>query len=472
MGAIGLLALVVGRSRIATAALAAAVAGSLLVDPALAVDAGFLLSVLATGALVLVAPGWRDRLRNAGVPSGFAEALAVPAAAQVVCAPVIVALSGRVSLVALPANVLAAPAVAPATVLGVAAAAISPVWSTGAEALAWLGSWPARWLVLVAQLGARVPSGSFGWIAGWPGALSLAALCAGIWLGLRHRASRSLVLVVLLAAAAGAAPVRLLAGGWPPAGAVLVVCDVGQGDAIVLPDGDGHAVMVDTGPDPVPVDGCLRGLGVVTLDVVIISHFHADHIDGLAGVLRGRNVAGVVVPTLGEPVGGGEQVRRTAQQASVPVVEVGAGWTLRDDDIELRAIGPTRRLTSTHSDPNNNSLVLLARVRGISILLPGDAEVEEQQVLLRELDADALRVDVLKVAHHGSSYQDEQFVDATRARVALVSVGAGNPYGHPSEALLRHLSDTGMRVLRTDRDGDLAVVITADGLGVVAHPPA
>jgi competence protein ComEC len=81
-------------------------------------------------------------------------------------------------------------------------------------------------------------------------------------------------------------------------------------------------------------------------------------------------------------------------------------------------------------------------------------------------------VDVLKVAHHGSSYQDEQFVDATRARVALVSVGAGNPYGHPSEALLRHLSDTGMRVLRTDRDGDLAVVITADGLGVVAHPPA
>jgi competence protein ComEC len=470
MGAVGLLALVVGRTRVVTAALATAVVGSLLADPALAVSAGFALSVFATGALVLVAPGWRDRLRAAGVPPGLAEALAVPAAAQVACAPVIVALSGQVSLVALPANLLATPAVVPVTVLGVAAAVLSPLWPTGAAALAWLGSWPARWLVLVAHTGAEVPGGSVGWAGGWTGALTLALAGGGFWLALRHPVSRRIAVVVVLAALAGAAPVRWLAGGWPPAGAVVVACDVGQGDALVLPDADGSAVVVDTGPDPTLVDGCLRRLGIRTIDIVLLSHFHADHIDGLQGVLRGRAVGGVVVPSFGEPASGEARVLDAALAASVPVVEVGSGWTWHDGGIELTVLGPTRRITGSRSDPNNNSLVLLARVRGVSILLPGDSEVEEQQELLRDAGPGVLRVDILKVAHHGSSYQDIEFIDATRARVALVSVGAGNAYGHPYPPLLQRLEDAGMRVLRTDEDGDIGVVLTSDGLGVVARP--
>src|SRR4029078_8778689 len=125
-------------------------AGVLLIDPGLAADAGFALSVLATGGLILLAPGWRDALIRCRIPVPVAEALAVPAAAQVACAPVIAGLSGSVSLVAVPANLLAAPAVAPATVRGVAAALLSPLWPAGAAFTAWLGSWPARWLVLIA----------------------------------------------------------------------------------------------------------------------------------------------------------------------------------------------------------------------------------------------------------------------------------------------------------------------------------
>jgi competence protein ComEC len=361
MGLIALLALATGRARVATSALAAAAIGGLLLDPALAASPGFALSVLATGALVLLAPGWRDRLRERGVPPGLAEALAVPAAAQVACAPVIVALSGEVSLVAVPANLLAGPAVPPATVLGVGAAVVSPVWPDGAGALAWLASWPARWLVLVAHTGARLPGATVPWAMGWVGALLLALAVGAIWFAARHPASRRVVLVVLLGLVAGAAPVRWLAPGWPPTGVVMVACDVGQGDAIVLPTSPDAAVVVDAGPDPVTVNACLRRLGITAVELVALSHFHADHIDGLAGVLRGRRVGGIATPTFGEPRPGQAQVRAAAADASVSVLEVGPGWTYRQGDVELSVLGPSRAITGSRSDPNNNSLILHAQ---------------------------------------------------------------------------------------------------------------
>src|SRR5205085_10438516 len=134
-----------------------------LVDPELAGDVGFALSVLATGGLLLLAPPWRDALCRRGWPRAAAEALVVPAAAQVACGPVVTALSSGVSLVAIPANPLVVPLIAPATLCGVTAAVISPVWPAGAEFAAWLGHWPTRWLVLVATYGARVPAGTVPW---------------------------------------------------------------------------------------------------------------------------------------------------------------------------------------------------------------------------------------------------------------------------------------------------------------------
>jgi competence protein ComEC len=354
------------------------------------------------------------------------------------------------------------------TVLGVAAAAVSPVWPAAAGVLAWVAGWPAWWLVLVAHAGASVPVASLDWLSGWRGALSLAAVIAGAWLAARHPRARVVALVLVLAAGAGALPIRWLPGGWPPTGAVVVACDVGQGDAIVLLDADGSAVVVDAGPDPEPVDACLRRLGVSTVDVVVISHFHADHIGGLDGVLAGRAVGAIVVPTFDEPDFGEALVRATARARTVPVVEVGAGWSFHDGEVELIALAPDRPLVGTRSDPNNNSLVLLARARGIAILLLGDAEVEQQVALLRDAGPSDLRVEILKVAHHGSSYQDMDLIAATGARVALVSAGAGNSYGHPHPALLGSLAQAGMTVLRTDENGDVAVVLTTEGLGVVA----
>lgn len=467
MGAIGLIALAAGRPRAAVPALGAALTVLVVVDPELAGDAGFALSVLATGGLLLLAPRWRDALCRRRVPAPVAEALAIPAAAQLACAPVVAGLSGTISLVAVPANLLAVPAVAPATVLGVAAAAVSPLWPTGAEALAWLGHWPAWWLVLVARHGARLPAGTLPWLGGVAGALLLGALTVALLVAARHPVVRRLVAVVAAAVVLGALPVRLVATGWPPSGWVVAVCAVGQGDSVVLPVGAGQAVVVDAGPTPAAVDRCLRRLGVRAVPLLVISHFHVDHTGGLDGVFRDRRVGAVVIPQWPEPDESRAAVHRTAAAHGVSVHAIGTGWAYSAGAVRLTLLGPPYPLRGTRSDPNNNSVVLRAEVSGTTILLTGDAEIEEQRALLERTPAGLLRAEVVKVAHHGSAYQEPAFLDAVRPAVALVPVGADNDYGHPSPAVLARLVRSGARVLRTDLDGDLAVV-RADGRLAVA----
>jgi competence protein ComEC len=470
MGGVALLALASGRSRAALPALGTAVAVLVVIDPELAGAPGFALSALATAGLLLLAPGWRDGLRRRGVPSGLAEALAVPAAAQAACAPVVAALSAAVSLVAMPANLLAVPAVAPATVFGVAAAVISPVWPAGAGFLAWLASWPARWLVAVARHGADVPSGALPWPGGAPGGVLLGALLVAVLVAVRWPVVRRLTVVVALAAVVSALPVRLLATGWPPPGWLAVACDVGQGDALVLAAGGHSGVVVDAGPEPAAVDRCLRRLDVTAVPLVIVSHFHVDHVGGIAGVLRGRTVGAVVTTDHPEPAAGRAAVTSAAAAAGVPVAAAGAGWVAVVGPLRFSALAAAEPLRGTSSDPNNNSLVVHVRAGQITFLLAGDAETEQQHALLTRYGAGALRADVVKVPHHGSALQDRDFLAALSARAALVSVGTGNAYGHPNPAVLARFAGAGARVMRTDRDGDVAVVIDDGGrLAVVAR---
>jgi len=120
---------------------------------------------------------------------------------------------------------------------------------------------------------------------------------------------------------------------------------------------------------------------------------------------------------------------------------------------------------ATGTEINNGSLVLRATTRSGRMLLTGDVELAAQADLL-DSHVD-LRADILKVPHHGSRYTAPEFLDAVRPRVALISVGAGNRYGHPSIGTINYLSREGARVLRTDQDGDSAVVGDSGGLAVV-----
>src|SRR5205814_7595929 len=193
---------------------------------------------------------------------------------------------------------------------------------------------------------------------------------------------------------------------WPPGPALSVVCDVGQGDAIVVPVEPGRAVVVDAGPEPAATDRCLGDLGIREVPLLVLSHFHADHVGGIAGVFRGRRVAQLLTSALPEPVEGRKVALAAAAAAGTRVTVPDAGWTWEYGPVRITVLGPIRPIAGTTSDPNNNSLVLRIDVAGRRILLAGDAMVEEQADLLAALGAEALRADVLKVAHHGSAYQD------------------------------------------------------------------
>ncbi|MGI5131734.1 DNA internalization-related competence protein ComEC/Rec2 [Pseudonocardia sp. CA-107938] len=477
MAGVVLLALGLGRARAAMPALAVAVLVLVMSDPALAVDAGFALSITATAALVLVAPGWAEALRRRRVPAPLAEAIAVAAAACVATAPLMAGLSGTVNPASVVANLLVAPAVPIATVLGVLAALVSPVAPVVAQVGAWLAGPAIEWMIVVADRTAALDGFAVGWPGGTGGAVLLAALLlVVVWLA-RLRRVRVLLVAVVLGAALVLVPTRFVPVGWPPTGWSMVACDVGQGDALVLATGEpGWAVLVDAGPDEGLVDACLSRLGVQALALVVLTHLHADHVGGLAGAVRDRPVGAVAVGPGREPFWTLRAAARTAAAAEAPFAELRPGQRLAWPALVLDVLGPRHPAAVVDPDDgtavNDTSVVMRASTPAGTVLLTGDAELAGQADLIRSgVD---LHADVLKLPHHGSRSTGMPFLQAVRPRAVLVSVGAGNSYGHPNRALLAGLEQAGATVRRTDVSGDTAVVagdLGGDGsrLGLVSR---
>ncbi|WND40412.1 ComEC/Rec2 family competence protein [Streptomyces sp. BB1-1-1] len=487
-GAVALLALATGRRRSLLPALATAVLLLVLYDPELARSYGYLLSVLATGALLTLAPRWSAALRRRRVPPRLAEALAAAGAAQALCAPVVAVLSARVSLVGVPCNLLVEFAVAPATVLGFAALATAPVAMPVAEGLAWCGGWPAEWIAGIARTGAALPGAGVDWPGSWAGAALLALVTVGVLLVgrrlPRHPWWCGVCAVLLVLAVVRPPPLARVITGWPPPGWRMVMCDVGQGDAMVLAAGEGAGVVVDTGPDPALVDHCLRSLGITRVPLVVLTHFHADHVAGLPGVLRGRSVGAIETTALEEPADQAESVRRQAAARRIPLRHASAGEERRSGPLSWQVVWPPPPqpkgppptpptttaapvIPTSTEGPNDASVTLLVRTAGLRLLLLGDLEPPAQRELARSPAGAALEgVDVLKVAHHGSAHQDAGLIRKVAPRLALISCGEDNTYGHPAPGTVEALRAQGATVLRTDRDGALAVAGTGRALRV------
>ncbi|KUL42973.1 ComEC/Rec2 family competence protein [Streptomyces regalis] len=470
-GAVALLALATGRRRSLIPALATAVLLLVLYDPWLARSYGFLLSVLATGALLTLAPRWSAALQRRRVPPRLAEALAAAAAAQALCAPVVAVLSARVSLVAVPCNLLAEFAIAPATVLGFAALATAPLAMPLAKALAWCASWPTGWIADVARTGAALPGAGVDWPGSWTGAALLALATVVVLLVgrrlLRHPWWCAVCGALLLLVVLQPPPLTRVVTGWPPPGWRFAMCDVGQGDATVLAAGAGTGVVVDAGPDPELVDRCLRTLGITRIPLVVLTHFHADHVAGLPGVLRGRAVGAIETTGHEEPVDQVAFVRREAAARRIPVTRAAAGEERRTGALSWQVLWPSPHPAMAPDGPNDASVTLLVRSAGLRLLLLGDLEPPAQRALLRSPSGPLLDgVDVLKVAHHGSAYQDHELIRRAAPRLALISCGEDNPYGHPAPSTVAALRGQGAVVLRTDEDGALAVAGTGAELRV------
>lgn len=456
MGLVGLAAVGWGgRGRQGLRYLGVAILVLMLVDPWLSRSVGFALSGVASFGLLWWAGRWTDLLAR-WLPRVVAEAVAVPLAAQLATEPIVVALSGRVSVVGLLANALAGPLVGPATVLGFLAAGLSVVWLPAASACAWLAGWCAQGLCWIARLGDALPGAAIPWPA-TPVAVALVALAclcvAALAPVVLARRWLSLGVAAVLVATLVRTPTP---PGWPPPDWLVVSCDVGQGDATLVRAGPGAAVLIDAGPDARALERCLAQVGVRSVPLVVLTHLHADHVSGLPAV-AGRRPGLVVTSAVTSPAYGEGIVR--ALGVPRQVAHPGQVWQAGEARVQVLAAPALAADAGAgegeSSGENDASLVLRVSVGGVSALLLGDTEAGGQARLVG-LGADA-DVEVLLVPHHGSSRQSPEFLASTSPQVALVSVGAHNDYGHPTAKTLRLVAGLGARIVRTDEHGSIAV---------------
>lgn len=445
MASIALLGLATGRRAGALALLALAVLVVLLVQPHLATSAGFALSALATCGLVVHAPPIAHVLARV-LPRPLALLIAVPAAAQLWCLPVLVMLDARVSLVALLANLLAGPAAPVATIAGLAVCLTAPLAHGVAVALAWIAWLPAAWIGAVARVSQAMPAAQ----APWPelpwGAALAAVVVAVVVAG--HVRGR-MIAGIAAAAVVGAAAVAV--AGWPALRLAalgdwrIAQCDVGQGSATVARAG-GAVVLVDTGPDPAALSGCLGALGVARVDLLVLTHFDADHAGGSSAV-AGR---------VGTLVHGPQDDRSAATVAALVASGAEAMQAARGDawqvgDVRVEALWPAGAL-----EPGNDASVAVAvdlPGDSLELLVLGDLGAGAQARLLR---AGVPAASVVVVSHHGSSDQLATLYRRVGASVGLVGVGP-NDYGHPTDAALRLVRESGGVPLRTDELGTIAL---------------
>ncbi len=483
MGAVALLAFGIGGRRQGAPALLASVIVLLVLVPAFALSIGFALSVAATAALVVLAAPLTERLRRWPItrscPEPVLVAMAAATAAHLATLPLSVLMGNGASLVAIPANLAVTPLVPPATVLGLVAALVVVALPAVATALVLVAAPQTAGIAWVARRASgsphavlAVPAG-----AGWAVA-TLTVLVAGgaVVVGLtRWSRGRPPVARWRLVAPAAAlaltvtAVLRIVDQRWPPPDWVVLACDVGQGDALLVRSaGSSRALLVDTGPDPQALTRCLADAGRQRV-VVVLTHLHADHIDGLAVALATGRVEALFVPQLAVPQGVLAQVRREAAAHRVPLRTLAAGDRLSPaPGVEATVLWPARRIAQ---DPENNgSVVLVTEVtvqgasRPLRVLLTGDIEEAAQARLMADPSPHA---DVVKVPHHGSAYQHPDFATWAGAQVALVTVGADNSYGHPAARTLDRYRDAGARVGRTDQQGALAISVR-DGRPVLS----
>lgn len=495
MALVVLLARLTGRGARAASALAAAVVLLLVVDPSFAADTGFQLSVAATAGLLRWATPASEllfRWTGGRLPGWLTETLGVSLAAQLATLPIVVAAFDRISLVAPLANLVVVPCVPVAMALGAVALVGGLLGGVGIPVLATAAGLPA-WLVLrliveTAHGAAGLPMASLAvpepldHMAGLVAAVAVVGLArrggrrnaAGQPSGRRSgsRAGPSQHRRVVAALLAIPVVAIVLGAAYRPAGdPTLVVFDVGQGDAILVEGGRGARLLVDGGPDPGRLLRLLDGRLPPwdrRIDVVVASHPHEDHVAGLPTLLaryrvglvltNGMRGPGPAATTLAQLLGGDRRARTLA-----------AGDHLSLDTVELVTLWPPpgsvpAMAPDSGSAINDASIVLLGTVAGHRFLLPGDAEEGVDPLLLaRGLP----RLDVLKVAHHGSrTATTAALLEATRPSVAVVSVGAENPYGHPAPETLARLRAVGALVLRTDEAGSVEVVFRPRGIEV------
>ena len=460
MAGVAMLSVLLGRPSAGAGMLALCAAGILIADPWLASTPGFALSVVASGALIMLAPPLARGMRR-WMPRIVALAVAVPLAAQLACGPIIALFAEQQSLIGVAANMIADPAAPIATVIGLLACLAAPVPPLAdlLAASAWL---PAAWIATTATVSAGMPLAQLSLVPGIGSAVLVAVVSAAMAVVLigPHSAAvlispmrwvrRGSVAVIIVVFSLGASHLLLagpLATATSPDGWSIAACDVGQGDGLVVRS-EGAVAVIDTGPEPGPLEDCLRSLGIDHVDLLVLTHFDLDHVGGVDAV-QGR-----VDRVLHSPPGEAQDEQMLARlvDGGAEVVDATAGLSGTLGGASWKVLWPQRG-SSVFPPGNDSSVVMLFEGGGVpKSLYLGDLSAQAQRMLLRTAHLGS-GFAVVKVAHHGSADQDAGLYEALHPAVAVVSVGEGNDYGHPRAEILGVLDAIGAYVLRTDQQG-------------------
>lgn len=585
MGLVAVFAVTRRRRSQGLAALAVASIVLLVFDPFQASDYGFLLSVLATSGLI-VGSGpiarflHRPRMDYVLLPQHVSQLIAVPLAAQLAVGPVLLFLQPYISLYSVPANILAAPALAPATIFGLLATLLSPLSGQISSFFAHVAGMATWWIATVASLSARLPGAKIPWWEGTPGFAVLSLGTVILWClawGLRAGQHRQLlmrfqqmVFVVKLhfQTISGTAPKRMLYPspdksvrfdrGWKEPvryrlaqtplvralaasrkelrrGTIVAVallgvtlaflvqpiwlraavginsgngneqwlvwaCDVSQGDGFLTRGRDHQIYMMDVGQDPHLVLDCLAKAGVKKIDVLFISHYHADHYGALEAVLESVTVNEIVTGPIVERNAGTERVFAAAQAHGVSIYAIGSSQTetrfgvgARLPDLLQQSANEDSSAAWSLAWPTSDELALLAKnsdlgadqtnnlsmvvavelFGGYRAIFLGDLEEEGQSRFARYLQQNggSRSFEIVKMAHHGSASQSSDLARILDPEITLIGVGVDNGYGHPSPRALSLYEDLGSIVLRTDECGSFGIYTNAERWFVVGGCP-
>ncbi len=457
MALVVLIAMSLGRGASALHALALAVLLLLLIDQSLATDLGFALSVVATVGLLIGAQPIAGRLNFLPLP--LALALGAGIAAQVFTLPVMVLIQSGLPIFGILANLLVEPVVAPVTVLGIVSVLAVTISEPLSNFATWLATFGTSWILGVAEHFAAMPQtrlhlvgGSMGHFLLWVLVILLAATLSTSG-NVQRVASGSLLVVTVFIFILSASDVLRHEGvmrNWS-----ILACDVGQGDAVLIRDSD-RVALIDVGKSSELVSECLVEAGVVRVDLLILTHYDQDHVGGIQG-LGEIDIGKVLVSGFEDdrPVVG--VVEAFLADRGISSREALAGQVADFGECDLHILGP--RNPDLAESSNDASIATLFSCPRFQFLNLADTGELAQRNLASSLQAlvDPRLTRVVKVAHHGSSDQNQALYEAFRADVSIYSVGAGNNYGHPTRRTIAMTERLGALTLRTDLDGAIGV---------------